>query len=49
MYYTEEEFVSLVDSALKKVKPPRDEYSNVLKKYSWDSVARDHIMLFTSK
>ncbi len=49
MYYTEEEFVSLVDSALKKVKAPRDEYSNVLKKYSWDSVARDHIMLFTSK
>ena len=48
MYYTEEEFVSLVDSALKKVKPPRDEYSNVLNKYSWDSVARDHIMLFTS-
>ena len=49
MYHTEEEFISLVDSALKEGKVSRDEYSNVLKKYSWDSVARDHTMLFSSK
>lgn len=48
MYHTEEEFVSMVDAALRRGKTSRDEYHDVLEKYSWDSVARNHMLLFTT-
>jgi len=49
MYHTDEEFVSMVDAALNQSKTSRDVYRDILDKYSWDSVARDHISLFMSR
>lgn len=49
MYHTDEEFVSMVDAALNQSKMSRDVYRDILDKYSWDSVARDHISLFMSR
>lgn len=49
MYHTDEEFVSMVDAALNQSKISRDVYRDILDKYSWDSVARDHISLFMSR
>lgn len=49
MYHTDEEFVSMVDTALNQSKISRDVYRDILDKYSWDSVARDHISLFMSR
>ena len=49
MYHTGEEFVSMVDTALNQSKISRDVYGDILDKYSWDSVARDHISLFMSR
>lgn len=46
MYHTEEEFVSMVDAALKNGKTSREEYRDVLDKYSWDSVAREYSAIF---
>ena len=41
--------VSMVDAALNQSKMSRDVYRDILDKYSWDSVARDHISLFMSR
>ena len=49
MYHTEEEFVSQVDAALAGGKISREAYMDVLKKYSWDSVALHHGALFAEK
>ena len=49
MYHTGEEFVSMVATALNQSKISRDVYGDILDKYSWDSVARDHISLFMSR
>lgn len=49
MYHTDEEFVSMVDAALNQSKTSRDVYRDILDKYCWDSVARDHISLFMSR
>lgn len=49
MYHTEEEFVSMVDAALKEGKTSRNEYSDILERYSWDSVARDHTSRFCNR
>lgn len=46
MYHSEDEFVSMVDAAITNGKKPRDEYKDVLDKYSWDSVAMEHGKLF---
>lgn len=42
MYHDENEFVSLVDSALKSGKINREDVSDVLDKYSWNTVAVYH-------
>ena len=47
MYHTGEEFVALVDAALNADKPSREMYQDVIEKYSWNSVARNHMRLFT--
>lgn len=49
MYHSDEEFVSMVDAAINQSKISRDVYRDILDKYSWDSVARDHISLFMSR
>lgn len=46
MYHSEEEFVSMVDAALHNGKISREEVNDVLDKYSWDSVACTHSLLF---
>lgn len=47
MYHTQKEFVSLVDKALQEGKGSQNMFREALEKYSWDSVARDHMSLFT--
>ena len=49
MYHTESEFEKMVDAALNNEKPSREEFRDVLEKYSWDTVARDHSLLFSAK
>lgn len=49
IYHTENEFISMIDEALNRGKASRDELCDVLEKYSWDSVARNHISLFADK
>ncbi len=49
MYHTEEEFVSMVDGALNSEKNGREEYREILDKYSWDSVAHKHSELMADK
>ena len=49
MYHSEEEFISMVHTAINQSKMSRDVYHNILEKYSWDSVARNHISLFMVK
>ena len=46
MYHDENEFVSLVDSALKSGKINREDVSDVLDKYSWNTVAVYHSEFF---
>lgn len=46
MYHSEEEFVSVVDVALSNGKISRTEFEEVLDRYSWDTVARNHSELF---
>ena len=47
MYHTQKEFVLLVDKALQEGKGSQNMFREALEKYSWDSVARDHMSLFT--
>lgn len=47
MYRTEEEFVSMVDEVLGSGKSPREKHLDVLEKYSWNTVAKNHDLLFT--
>lgn len=49
MYHSAEEFVSLVDKALQNGKISRETFQNTLDKYSWDSVAEAHSLLFQSQ
>ena len=49
MYHTEEEFVSQVDKALENGKMSHNENGVVLEKYSWNTVARDHIAFLLRK
>lgn len=46
MYHNEEEFVSMVDAAIKSGKLSREQFKDTLEKYSWDSVAQKHSMIF---
>lgn len=46
MYHSESEFVSMVDEVLNRGKIAPDAFRDVLTKYSWDSVAREHLQLF---
>ena len=47
MYRTDDEFVLMIDDALNRGKISRDNVYNVLKKYSWDTVAGEHLTIFT--
>lgn len=49
MYNSEKEFVSIVDDVLNQGKKDRSDASEVLDKYSWDSVARLHRELFLNE
>lgn len=46
MYHTADEFVLKVDQVLNKGKVSRNDVSDVIDKYSWDSVAREHLAFF---
>lgn len=46
MYSSEEEFVSLVDSALFSEQHENCQYCDAIKKYDWNSVAKDFIEIF---
>jgi len=46
MYHTADEFVLKVDQVLNNGKASRNDVSGVIDKYSWDSVAHEHLVLF---